>query len=184
MLINETLDQDLLADEIGKLRDEAEVLRRALEKKIQQKDLLEETGETDIEKMKNLVDSSYKNLSESLEDMEVAICDSVDRSKKQIGEMVEGAKEITEENYLTLNNSLISNMDGMKKEFSDCMASVNEVKDQLENIEQRLEEKASKNAVTLLHRRMTTMFVLNIAAFGGTLMTLALLCYLIMVMAR
>ena len=184
MHTNETLEQDFLVDEMGKLRDEAEGLRRALERKIQQKSQAETEGVVEMERMKTLLDSSYEKLSESLEDMEVAICDSVDRSKKEIGKLIEGSENRVEDIFTDFSSSLMNRMNGIKEDVSHSLDSLDEMKDVLERMDQKLEEKANKNAVNHLHRRMTTMFVINIAGLGGTLMTMALLCYLILVMAR
>ena len=184
MYTEDMLDQDFLVDEVGKLRNEAEGLRRALEKKIQQKEKREAAGTVDMEEFKKVMDSSFEKLSESLEDMEVAITDSVERSKKGIGEQVAGSEKNVAGKLSELDSSLASNLDGIKKNFSYVTMALSEIKDLLDFLDQRLEEKASQNAVADLHKRMTAMFVVNIAGLGGTLMTLALLCYLIMAMAR
>ena len=54
----------------------------------------------------------------------------------------------------------------------------------VEKLEEKLEEKAERKSVSALHQRLTTMFAIEIANVVGTVLTLGLLCYLIMALAR
>lgn len=184
MYTEDNLNQDFLVDEVGRLRDEAEGLRKALEKKIQQKEKQENADAIDTEAFKKVMDSSLEKLNESLEDMEAALTDSMDRNKNTLSELVSGNEKQVQEKLTEMDSSLTKGLGELKKNFSFVAASLGEVKELQDFLDQKIEDKAPKGAVNDLHRRLTAMFVVNIVSLGGSLMTLALLCYLIMALAR
>lgn len=184
MFTEELLEQEFLVDEVEKLKNQTEGLRRALEKRILLQEKRETAGAADMEEFAKILDSRFEQLANQLEEMEVAISESQDRNKKKTEELIAGCEkrvgEKLSENVETLSNEI----DGIKKNFSYVTMTLSEVKELLDLMEQKIEERATQNAVKSLHKRMTAMFVVNIIGLGGTIMLITLLCYLITAMAR
>lgn len=184
MFTEDMLEQEFLVDEVEKLKNEAEGLRHALEKRIKQHEEHDSAGMADVEELAKALEPHFEKLSEQLEEMEVAITEYQERSKNETREMVTGIEENLAGRLSEIDETLSGELEGIKKNFSFVTMELGEVKDNLSFIEQKLDEKASQNSLTSLHKRMTAMFMVNIVGLGGTIMTLALLCYLIMQMAR
>lgn len=184
MITEDMLKQDFLVDEVEKLKNEAEVLRHALEKRIQQQEKRESSGMADMEGFTKVLESQFEKLSEQLEEMEVAIAESQEKSKKDTAELVAETGKNVSAKLSEMDETLTAKMEEIQKNYNYIKMALSEERELIDFMEQKLDEKASQDSMKSLHRRITAVLMVSIVGLGGTIMTLALLCYLIMNMAR
>lgn len=131
------------------------------------------TNAVDMEEMQKAIHSSMEQLGEHLEDMETALSDSIERSKKGIGGMVIETNKSVEEKLTQLDTSFSGNLDDVKKNLSYTVMTVDEMKEFMQTMDEKLAEKADKSAINMLHRRITALFSVSIAALGGSIIPLS-----------
>lgn len=180
-------DDTYLIAEINRIKGETNELRRLLEERSIQVDNLEkamEHGNTETLAMIQKLSVSLDKLSEQLEEAEVAITDSIDQNQEGIGESVAAATKPFEEKLKKVTESLSLTVSDLKKDMVKQGNKVDEAKAAVEGLEELLEEKAEKKSVIAIHQRITTMFAVGIANLVGTVMVVAVLCYLILSLVR
>lgn len=180
----EYADDEYLLSEIARLKAEAEEIRQILNDRQIRMDELEKSSNKAILK----VADTLNKLSEQIEDVEAAITETVENNQQVLQETIQDevvrANKPLEDRYKKLEEELQENLDSLKIEIAASSDKIGEVKTTVEGLDEVLEEKADKRAVIGLHQRFTTMFAVGVVDLVGTIMTLALLCYLIISVAR
>lgn len=173
-------EDEYLLDEIARLKAETEEIRQILKERQIRLEKIESGNNTAILK----ISDTLNQLSEQIEEAEIAITEAVVRNQSVIKEEVIAANKPLEEKYRKLGEELQGKLETVKLEVAASSDKIEETKTAVQELGEAMQEKAEKKSVAAIHQRLTTMGAIGIVNLVGTIMTLALLCYLIVSLAR
>lgn len=181
-------DDEYLLDEIARLKAQTEELRQILYDRQSQMDEINKNNNAAILKLAE----SLNSIAAKIDKAENTITDTVENSQELIHESIHNsiedglalANKPMEAAYKKIADELQENIDSFKFEMASSSDKIEEMKNTVDGLQKILEEKADKAPVVSLHQRFTTMFAVNVVGLVGTIMTLGLLCYLIISIAR
>lgn len=181
-------DDEYLLDEIARLKAQTEELRQILYDRQSRMDEINKNNNAAILKLAE----SLNSIAAKIDKAENTITDTVENSQELIHESIHNsiedglalANKPMEAAYKRIAAELQENIDSFKFEMASSSDKIEEMKNRVDGLQKILEEKADKAPVVSLHQRFTTMFAVNVVGLVGTIMTLGLLCYLIISIAR
>lgn len=165
-------DNEYLLREIARLKAETEEIRRILKERQIRMDELEKNSNFAIMK----VGETLNRISEQLEEVDASVSEALSETVETIREEVAAANKPLQEQCEKLG--------GLREKLTESREMLEETKADIAKINTALQEKAEKKSIIALHQRFTTLFAIGVVDLIGTIMTLALLCYLIISIAR
>lgn len=173
-------DDEYLLEEIARLKAEIEEIRQVLKERQIRMNELEKGSNAAILK----VAATLNKLSEQIEEAEAGITDAVARNQENIRDEIIRANKPLEQRYQKLSEEIDEKLEALKLEVTASEDKMEDTRAAVDELGEVLEEKAEKKSLVALHQRFTTMFAVGVVNLIGTIMTLALLCYLIISLAR
>lgn len=179
---NNNMSDAYLMEEIDRIKGETNRLRDMLEERNGQIDQIEETIErcsVDSNALVARITREIDKLQERMEEMEDALTDSMETNNRSIAQGIQTASGPIEERCQRLREETLQGFENIRRTIQDSTEKVDETREAVAGIQEKLEDKAEKKAILALHNKLSTVFAIGVADFIGTIMTLIILCYLI-----
>ena len=174
------LDDAYLLSEIARLKRETEEIRKILDERQNQMNILEKNTNTAMLKLSD----TLNKLSEDMEDVEMSILEALTEKEETLHNEIELNSKKLQDAQEQLERTVVKQFESLKMEILSSNEKVDEVNHSLENIRASLSDKVDKKTIFALHQRTSTMFGIVVVNTVGIIMVLGLLCYLIISLAR
>ena len=174
------LDDAYLLSEIARLKKETEEIRKILDERQNQMNILEKNTNTAIFKLTD----TLNKLSEEIEEVEMSILEALTEKEETLHNEIELNSKKLQNAQEQLEKAVLKHIEAVKGDVLSTTEKVDGVNDTLEKIRASLADKVDKKTIFALHQRTTTMFGIAVVNIVGTIMVLGLLCYLIVCLAR
>lgn len=180
-------DDEAILEEIDRIKAETRSLRQLLaDRKVQLDKVEESLTKTQAENSAMIlkVAESLAEISKKLDESQDTMQSVLSMNNEELAEEVKKANKPIVMQFEETKNSLTKAMEHSNESVQEAADKVESMKASIAEIEDKLSDKAEGKVVVALHQRFTTMFAVSVANVVGTILTLGLLCYLIMALAR
>ena len=174
------LDDAFLLSEIARLKKETEEIRKILDERQNQMNILERNTNTAMLKLSD----TLSKLSEEMEDVEMSILESLTEKEETLHNEIELNRKKLQDAQEQFEKNVLKQFESLKTEILSSNEKVDETNNSLEKIRTSLADKVDKKTIFALHQRTTTIFSIAVVNIVGNIMVLGLLCYLIVCLAR
>lgn len=171
-------EDDVLLEEIERLKEQSAELREALNNRIQQSQKLQEMldkKEDEINEVDKRISVGFGKTLGWLNDLEENLSGQIDGFREENGNELTEVKDAIEESADGLQLSL----DSIKCEIRDLQKMTDDSKQLLEKIVSMLEEKADKQSVSLLRKKNSILQAFVVADSVGIIIVIAALVYML-----